>query len=94
MRNRSNLQVALGGGASADARGALWIADVKCLVMADIHLGYAWVQRRRGQMIPVNAPDATVDRLVELQSDYGPEQIIFLGDLVHAAVGLEPLRAL
>ena len=85
---------ALGGGASADARGALWIEDSKCLVVADIHLGYAWVQRRRGQMLPVDAPDPTIDRLVELQSEYGPEQIVFLGDLVHAAVGLEPLRAL
>jgi metallophosphoesterase superfamily enzyme len=45
-------------------------------------------------MLPVAPPDATVDRLAALQAEYRPRQIVFLGDLVHAALGLEPLQAL
>jgi putative SbcD/Mre11-related phosphoesterase len=76
----------------ADASGALWLPQSNCLVVADLHLGYAWVQRQRGLMLPVGTPDTTVERLVALQSTYCPEAIVFLGDLVHAASGLEPLR--
>ncbi len=75
-----------------DARRAVWLPREQALVVPDVHLGYAWVQRRRGQLLPVGLPDDTLDRLDELRRDYQPRRLIFLGDLVHAACDLEPLR--
>jgi uncharacterized protein len=80
-------------GAVADARRAVWLPAARTLVVADTHLGYAWAQRTRGQLLPVGAPDDTVARLAELRAEYRPARLVILGDVVHAAVAVEPLRA-
>jgi putative SbcD/Mre11-related phosphoesterase len=76
----------------ADARRAVWLPQQRTLVVPDVHLGFAWVQRRRGQLLPVGFADDTLPRLEALSRDYPAARIVFLGDLVHAACELEPLR--
>jgi uncharacterized protein len=76
-----------------DARRALWLPGESVLAVADLHLGYAWAQRRRGQLIPLSAPERTAQRLADLQQTYQPRQIAFLGDIVHEAVPLETVRS-
>lgn len=75
-----------------DARRVVWLPAHRTLVVPDVHLGFAWVQRQRGQLLPVTGTEDALTRLADLHADYRPERIVFLGDLVHAACGLEPLR--
>jgi uncharacterized protein len=69
-----------------DVRRAAWLPRSRCLVVADLHLGRAWVQRARGQMVPVAAADDTLPRLSALVHDYRPERMVVVGDVVHAAL--------
>jgi putative SbcD/Mre11-related phosphoesterase len=61
-------------------------------VVADLHLGYAWAHRYAGQLIPLTAPDDTIDRLVGLVADYRAAEVVLLGDIVHRAVPVPALR--
>ncbi len=79
-------------GAILDARRAAFLPESGILAVADLHLGYAWVQRRRGALIPVSKPDSTSVRLAPLLADYRPRTLVVLGDLVHQAVALPALR--
>jgi len=60
--------------------------------IADIHLGYGWAQRRRGELGPL-ADERSREKLLALRAELKPERIIFLGDLVHAPRPCEPERA-
>ncbi len=62
---------------------ALWVAEERSLLMADPHLGYAWAQRRRGQLGPLTSGDAR-ERVVSLMKRFQPKRLIVAGDLVHA----------
>src|SRR5688572_25323853 len=75
-----------------DARRALWLPQERTLAVADLHLGYAWAHRHGGQLMPLNRPDDTAERLAALQQDYTPRQVILLGDIVHRALPLGPIR--
>lgn len=75
-----------------DARRALWLEEARVLAVADLHLGYAWAHRHTGQLMPITVPDDTVDRLSALQRDYRAEQIVLLGDIVHRAVPIAPIK--
>ncbi len=68
-----------------DARRAVWLPLARVLAVADTHLGYAWVQRARGHLLPLGPPDDTLDRLGSLVRDYQPDRLVILGDVVHAA---------
>lgn len=73
----------LGAGRIADCSGALYLERTRTLMIADAHLGYGWAQRRRGQMGPVT--DGGIrNRLAEAMDRYLPEEVVFLGDTVHA----------
>ncbi len=61
-------------------------------MVADLHLGYAWAHRHAGQLLPIAAPEDTIDRLAALAAEYQPEQVILLGDIVHRAVPVPALR--
>jgi len=78
----SNTAVILSG-LEAHSTGALWLAESQTLVIADVHLGYSWAQRRRGELGPL-ADFRTRDKLFRLCEQLHPAQIVFLGDLVHA----------
>ncbi len=84
----------LAPGMLADARRALWMQHEQVLVVADLHLGYAWAQRHGGQLLPLSARDETLSTLVALQLDYDPRTIVLLGDIVQRAVPVPELKAL
>lgn len=78
-------------GLSAHCSGALWIAETKTAVVADLHLGYSWAQRRRGELGPL-ADNRTRDKLLAMRQELHPQQIVFLGDIVHAPRACTPER--
>ena len=61
----------------------MWLAETRTAVVADVHLGYSWAQRRRGELGPL-ADFQSRDKLLSLCADLEPRQLIFAGDLVHA----------
>jgi DNA ligase-associated metallophosphoesterase len=79
-------------GLHLDARRVLWLPEERTLVAADLHLGYVWAHRHAGQLLPISAPDDTIDRLANLAAEYCPAQIVLLGDIVHRAVPVPALR--
>jgi putative SbcD/Mre11-related phosphoesterase len=78
-------------GLCAHPSGALWIPETQTLMVADVHLGYSWAQRRRGQLGPL-ADSRTREKLFRLCNGLQPRQIVFLGDLVHAPKPCAPER--
>jgi putative SbcD/Mre11-related phosphoesterase len=76
-----------------DARRAVWLASERVLIVADLHLGYAWAQRSAGNLVPLSRQVDALDRLCELIDAYAPARTVLLGDVVHDAVDVEPLTA-
>lgn len=70
-----------------DARLALWLQSDRILALADLHWGYAASHRARGNLLPEWGDDAIEQRLHALIADYRPAEMIWLGDIVHAAEG-------
>jgi len=81
----------LHSGLWAHASGALWIPESKTVVVADIHLGYSWAQRRRGELGPL-ADERSREKLLRLREELNPRRFVFLGDLVHAPKPCAPER--
>jgi metallophosphoesterase superfamily enzyme len=73
-----------------DSRLALWIAAERLLVVADLHWGYSASHRARGNLLPLWGDEEIEQRLRALIADYAPEQLLWLGDCVHAAEGGAP----
>src|SRR5450432_4047786 len=69
-----------------DARRAAWLEEQRTLLVADLHLGYAWAHRQRGNLLPIGTAEDTLDRLQSLATEYTPREIIVLGDVIHSAV--------
>lgn len=89
--HRSRLE--LSPGLWLDARRAVWLEEHRALLVADLHLGYAWAHRQRGNLMPISTSEDTVDRLQVLAAEYAPREIIVLGDVIHAAVAEEAVLA-
>jgi len=70
-----------------DSRRAVWFAAERLLAMADRHWGYAASHRARGNLLPVWGDDELEARLHALVTDYAPAEMLWLGDVVHAAEG-------
>jgi metallophosphoesterase superfamily enzyme len=70
-----------------DSRLALWLEAPRLLVIADLHWGYSASHRARGNLVPVWGDDDIESRLAGLLSDYVPAEMLWLGDVVHAAEG-------
>ena len=81
----------LGAGIFLDARRAVWLERERILLVADLHLGYAWAHRHAGQMLPLSAREDSIERLTALVEEYAPVALAILGDIVHRAV---PVRTL
>ncbi len=79
-------------GIAAHPSGAVWLAESRTLLVADLHLGYSWAQRRRGELGPL-ADFQTRDKLCRVCNELEPKRIVFVGDLVHAPRPCEPERA-
>lgn len=73
----------LGAGRFAHASGALWLEASRTAMVADVHLGYGWAQRRRGELGLV-ADSKSHPRLIEVVNELRPQRLVILGDLVHA----------
>lgn len=78
-------------GLLAHPSGTLWIPETRTALIADVHLGYSWAQRRRGELGPL-ADEVTKEKLMQLASELNPQQFVFLGDLVHAPKPCDPER--
>lgn len=65
------------------AEGALWWADARTLIVADLHLEKASAFASRGQMLPPYDTGATLKRLRGLIERMAPARIIALGDSFH-----------
>jgi putative SbcD/Mre11-related phosphoesterase len=72
-----------------DSRLALWLADERLLVVADLHWGYAAAHRARGNLVPLWGDHELERRLDALLADYQPAEMVWLGDIVHAAEGAQ-----
>lgn len=82
MKTNSRLQE-IADGRWAHASGALWLPEVSTALLADVHLGYGWAQRRRRELGPVT--DGGVRTKLEcLVDELRPRELVVLGDLVHA----------
>lgn len=70
-------------GLQAHPSGCVWHPDTRTLFAADLHLGYAWAQRRRGELAPLVAGE-TEARLRAALAELAPRELVLLGDIVHA----------
>jgi uncharacterized protein len=86
--------IAIGGGALLDPRRAIWVPSERVLAVADLHLGYAWEQRRRGLLLPVEGAEDTLARLQVLVREYQPRHLVVLGDIVHRVAQIPMLESL
>ncbi|HYP14385.1 MAG TPA: metallophosphoesterase [Bryobacteraceae bacterium] len=85
MRERlSQRTVDLGSGRIAHASGAMWLPAESTVVIADVHLGYAWAMRRRRQLGPV-AEGGVREKIRGVLRELQPRRVVLLGDVVHAA---------
>jgi DNA ligase-associated metallophosphoesterase len=73
---------------SLDPSGALYWASESALLLADLHLGKETVFQKSGIAIPQGATSSTLSGLRRLVERYQAKQIIVLGDLLHAPIGL------
>lgn len=79
-------------GVILDARRAVYLEDEKTLAVADLHYGYAWTHRMRGQLMPLSAPEDTGARLEVLLAEYQPRVLAVLGDIVHGPLPTREVR--
>ena len=64
---------------------ALWWPQGQTLFIADLHMGKAASYRALGQPVPGGTTQENLDRLSALIEKHSPQQVIFLGDFLHAA---------
>ena len=69
-------------------RAVFW-RQRRCLLLADVHFGKGSVLRRAGINVPTGQTSGDLARLDDLIAQYGPAQLIVLGDLVHGAAPLD-----
>jgi len=74
----------------AVAEGALWWADERLLIVADLHLEKGSSFARRGQLLPPYDTRETLARLGCLIERFAPATVVALGDSFHDVEG--PLR--
>lgn len=63
--------------------GALWLPELATAILADLHLGYAWAQRRRGELGPM-IEGASAARMRLAIEELRPSRVVLLGDIYHA----------
>jgi uncharacterized protein len=88
----NHVQIELSPSVILDARRAVYLAEEGLLAVADLHLGYAWAHRNRGQLMPLSVPDDTAERLNLLLTEYQPRTLAILGDIVHDSVPVKEFR--
>ena len=73
------------GGATLTLTGdrAIWWADERALLLADVHLGKPASFRERGAPVPEDVTAGDLARMDALIARYAPERLVILGDLAH-----------
>lgn len=66
-----------------DPSGALWWAEERMLIVADLHLEKGSAQAARGYLLPPYDTLATLNALAALQNHYRPRTVLALGDSFH-----------
>lgn len=69
------------------ASGALWLAAVRTLIVADLHFEKGSAYAARGQMLPPYDTGETLRRLAAEVKALTPATIVFLGDSFHDGDG-------
>lgn len=72
------------------ARKAMYWPRRKMLIIADIHFGKAASFRARGVPVPRGTTTENLDALDALMAEHEVEQIVFLGDFLHARAAHAP----
>ncbi len=72
-----------------DARRAVWLAQPRLLLVADLHWGYVASHRAQGNLLPAWGDEDIIVRLQSLLADYQPWEMIWLGDSLHTLSGRE-----
>jgi len=73
--------------------GALWWADQRLLIVADLHLEKGSSFARRGQMLPPYDTSETLARLALLMARFEPRTVVALGDSFHDSAAAARLLA-
>ena len=69
---------------------ALLLPATRTLIVADVHWGKAATFRAHGVPVPHGTTRTGLDRLDALLAQTGAAQLLVLGDLIHARVGMQP----
>lgn len=69
---------------------ALWWPARRTLFIADLHLGKAASFRAQGHPVPAGTTRGNLERLSALLRQHGPDDLVVLGDFLHAAEALTP----
>ncbi len=64
---------------------ALWLTELRWLLVADAHIGKAQSFRRLGVPVPQGTTADNLARLSALIDTWQPERLVFLGDFLHSA---------
>ena len=83
MSSRNGAQVRVADHILLDGRLALFHERDRWLAIADLHFGYELSQRAAGNLFPLWGMQTIQARMEELLRDYGPVNLLLLGDLVH-----------
>ncbi len=89
VQEQGGLQLA-GAWLLPDLSGALYAADARALIVADLHLEKGSAFARRGALLPPYDSAATLARLSAAIARYAPKLVVALGDSFHDSEG--PLR--
>jgi DNA ligase-associated metallophosphoesterase len=66
------------------AEKAVYYPEYRALLIADVHFGKAAAYRKLGQPVPHGTTQNNLQRLDDLLTRYPCDQLIFLGDFLHA----------
>lgn len=69
--------------------GAIYWADEKMLLIADVHLGKVVHFRNHGAAIPPHVAYQNLEKLTEVTNYFDPDTVCFLGDLFHSKLNRE-----
>ena len=76
-----------------DLSGAVYVPELKMLVIADLHLEQGSSLARRGLYVPPFDTAVTLAVLIRLMDEHKPEQLVLLGDSFHDGEGSSRLQA-
>lgn len=69
---------------------AIWWPARRTLFIADLHLGKAATFRAQGHPVPAGTTRGNLERLSALLRQHQPDELVVLGDFLHAAEALTP----